>query len=113
MGRRLEPAEQRAQKAAIASYVLQGMRLVGLKSPLLGPVGSRMDFMGAHPLSDLDNLAKLVLDALNGVAWEDDRQVCLLHARKISGASIWTRTEVEIWTMDEKELDNGKKDVVG
>lgn len=27
---------------------------------------------------DIDNLAKLVLDALNGVAWEDDRQITTL-----------------------------------
>jgi Holliday junction resolvase RusA-like endonuclease len=29
---------------------------------------------------DIDNLAKLVLDALNGLAWEDDKQVMALHA---------------------------------
>lgn len=31
---------------------------------------------------DLDNLAKTVLDALNGVAYEDDSQVVGLHLRK-------------------------------
>lgn len=28
---------------------------------------------------DIDNLAKLTLDALNGLAYEDDRQVVELH----------------------------------
>ena len=31
---------------------------------------------------DLDNIEKLVLDGLNGVAYEDDSQVIELHARK-------------------------------
>jgi hypothetical protein len=33
---------------------------------------------GRNPLSDLDNHAKSVLDALNGVAWDDDRRVVRL-----------------------------------
>ena len=31
---------------------------------------------------DLDNVAKQVLDALNGVVWDDDSQVCDLRIRK-------------------------------
>lgn len=31
---------------------------------------------------DIDNLAKAVLDALNGIAYDDDRQVVALIARK-------------------------------
>lgn len=32
---------------------------------------------------DLDNYVKLTLDALNGVAWDDDNQVVRLHAVKV------------------------------
>lgn len=32
---------------------------------------------------DLDNVAKLVLDALNGIAYEDDAQVTTLYAAKM------------------------------
>lgn len=32
---------------------------------------------------DADNIAKLVLDALNGVAYEDDSQVVALHVLKL------------------------------
>ena len=32
---------------------------------------------------DVDNVAKLVLDALNGVAWADDAQVNELHVYKL------------------------------
>ena len=31
---------------------------------------------------DLDNCVKSVSDALNGVAWDDDAQICHLHAHK-------------------------------
>lgn len=35
-----------------------------------------------HRPRDLDNLCKSVLDGLNGIAWDDDKQVTLLHKRK-------------------------------
>jgi len=39
---------------------------------------------GAKTLrGDLDNYVKLTLDALNGVAWEDDRQVVRISAVKV------------------------------
>lgn len=31
---------------------------------------------------DLDNIAKLVMDALNGVAWHDDKQVVVLNVSR-------------------------------
>lgn len=56
------------------------------------PVALTCTFTFTHPPSsknwnhvvkpDLDNLVKLVMDALTGVAWEDDVQVTTLIARK-------------------------------
>lgn len=43
---------------------------------------------------DMDNLEKLVADALNGVFWLDDKQVCRVTKRKIYGTI--PRTEVRI-----------------
>ena len=34
---------------------------------------------------DCDNLAKTVLDALNGIAYDDDKQVCRLYVEKKYG----------------------------
>lgn len=34
---------------------------------------------------DVDNIAKIVLDALNGVAWKDDKQVTALEIIKLWG----------------------------
>lgn len=47
---------------------------------------------------DADNIAKLVLDALNGVAWADDTQVTVLNVFKCDrtrGARERTCVEVE------------------
>ena len=33
--------------------------------------------------SDVDNLTKFVLDSMNGVIYEDDRQITSIHATKI------------------------------
>lgn len=46
------------------------------------------------PRSDLDNMAKAVLDALNGVAWVDDSQVSRLVVEKSYGTE--GRTTVRI-----------------
>ena len=48
----------------------------------------------ASPRPDLDNCAKAVLDALNGVAWEDDAQVRRLVVEKSYGTEA--RTTVRI-----------------
>lgn len=47
---------------------------------------------------DSDNIAKVVLDALNGVAYRDDKQVVHLEIYKIYGES--PRIEVEIETLE-------------
>lgn len=51
---------------------------------------------------DIDNYIKLVLDALNGIAWEDDNAVANIAASK--GYSFEPRTEVCI-TYLQKRLD--------
>ena len=48
----------------------------------------------ATPRPDLDNCAKAVLDALNGVAWDDDAQVQRLVVSKVYGTEA--RTTVRI-----------------
>ena len=52
--------------------------------PFAGPVALRVRFARASALPcDLDNLVKLVADALNGLAWVDDRQIVALRAGKV------------------------------
>jgi Holliday junction resolvase RusA-like endonuclease len=52
---------------------------------------------------DVDNLTKSLLDALNGVAWEDDRQVKAVVAEKRPCPRGQERTEVLIMSMAEYE----------
>jgi Holliday junction resolvase RusA-like endonuclease len=78
-----------------------GLKLIAktkMKKPLEGAVGMKVEFFYKIPKSwskqkkadakwhisrpDKDNLLKSVFDALNGVAFVDDSQVCQLDSRK-------------------------------
>lgn len=50
---------------------------------------------------DTDNLAKIILDSLNGIAYRDDSQVTILHVNKEYGEQA--KVVVEI-----KEIKNGE-----
>jgi Holliday junction resolvase RusA-like endonuclease len=72
-----------------------------INTPLEGPVMAEMTFYMPIPKNgkskgkkviegdyhtstkDLDNLVKGLLDSLNGIAFEDDKQVCEIHCKKI------------------------------
>lgn len=46
---------------------------------------------------DLDNIAKTILDALNGIAYKDDKQVCELYVRKEYSQTNEEYVEVNIY----------------
>jgi crossover junction endodeoxyribonuclease RusA len=52
--------------------------------PLDGRLKVYLSFFGARSNADLDNLAKAVLDALNGVVYADDRQIDDLRLMRCS-----------------------------
>lgn len=64
-------------------------------------------YNGTKRRRDLDNMAKLVLDALNKEAYEDDFQVVELNARKFFTDKDSARTVIELREMvlwpDERE----------
>lgn len=92
------PKTEAAQNAIKAEALRAGVR------PMEGPLAVWLVFVFARPKrkpavippsywadgvrisrpvdSDVDNLSKLVLDALNGIAYADDRQVVELTASK-------------------------------
>lgn len=43
---------------------------------------------------DCDNLAKTILDALNGIAYDDDKQVCRLYVEKVYGNNPCVEVEL-------------------
>ncbi len=70
-GRAITPPETRVAERRIATIA----RSSGVR-PRAGHVQVMIEFyVSTGVRGDIDNLAKLVLDALNGVAWVDDRQV--------------------------------------
>jgi Holliday junction resolvase RusA-like endonuclease len=98
------PAKQRKAKSDIGYLCLEAMTD---KAPLEGPVEltvvaayerpkrGRQDTFWKQSRPDLDNVAKLVMDALNGIAWVDDGQVSALHALK-----QWGEPEVRIFVRE-------------
>lgn len=78
-----------------------GLQAMGSTEPLQTPISLRIEAYMTVPSSwsrakrldalagmvvpgkpDLDNVAKAVMDALNGVLYEDDKQVCALRVAK-------------------------------
>jgi len=62
------------------------------RPPLTGAIKLSVDVYKPKPKDitsrnwgDLDNHLKAIMDALTGIAFEDDRQVCEIHARKFFG----------------------------
>jgi crossover junction endodeoxyribonuclease RusA len=85
----------------VTAVVLQACRDVGRETPLAAkhvPVIMYLDFVFNRPPSipkkryemvvkpDIDKLARATLDALTGVAFEDDAQVTALHVTKRYGS---------------------------
>jgi crossover junction endodeoxyribonuclease RusA len=64
--------------------------------PTADPCEVEIALRGLNPRSDVDNAAKAVLDALNGLAWDDDRRVWSLLVRRdetlaVDGALVIVR----------------------
>ena len=86
------PAETRQAERVIAS----AFRKTGCE-PFQFPVLVEVHFYnGNKRRRDLDNMAKLVLDALNKVAYADDYQVVELNLRKIHTTPDQARTVINL-----------------
>jgi Holliday junction resolvase RusA-like endonuclease len=96
-GHAYTPARTRNAEKAIAVLALQAMRKHGSKQPSCGPVALSISFYVRRD-ADIDNLVKLVSDALNRIAYNDDRQVMALQAARYSKASV-PRTEIAVFRM--------------
>ena len=78
-GKGYTPARTKAAEKAIWAAAVQAK----VKPVKNRPVHVRCNFFMKNPdKCDVDNLLKTVLDALNGQAWEDDRQVYKVEGTK-------------------------------
>lgn len=94
-GHSVTPKRTRAAEKSLREFAVWRMRGEGLE-PFAGPLRVRLSFSRATKRRcDLDNLAKLVLDALNTVAFVDDSQIVELTATK-DHDPVHPRTVVEI-----------------
>lgn len=81
-GHGVTPKRTRDAEKSLREFAAWRMRGEGL-DPFAGPLRVRLSFSRATARRcDLDNLAKLVLDALNGIAFVDDSQIVELVATK-------------------------------
>jgi crossover junction endodeoxyribonuclease RusA len=88
------PARSKAYRETVqAEWLTAGLPSVGTAA-----FAASMRFYGARSNADLDNLVKAILDALNGLAFADDRQlVCLAGCHKLPADEAGKRTVVELW----------------
>ena len=83
-------------ESAISQLAMAACARVGGTWPTLSDVTATLAIAGKRGRADLDNLAKGALDALNGIVYQDDRQVVELHVYRITGTeSQLTISEVE------------------
>lgn len=108
MGRLIPDNSTAAEEVHIANLGRKAMRG---GSPMVGPIRMRLEAVFEMPISwpkkvrdlerlehvskpDLDNIEKLVLDALNGIVYLDDAQICEVIKRKRYG--LGSRVEVSL-----------------
>lgn len=92
-GRRYTPPRQADHRETIQrAWMAAGM-------PSFGdvPVTLSVEFHCAGRLADIDNLLKLLLDALNGCLYDDDRQVACLSGVHRFAKSDDPHTVVRAW----------------
>lgn len=67
-----------------------------------GNIGVELHFFqGSRARKDIDNMVKLVLDGLNGVAWPDDVAVSVCLARRVYTVKNKARTVVRVFNVSE------------
>lgn len=94
-GRTITPQRTRDYEAHVKITIMHALSLAsGWRREGARRVRLIFEFTDACR-GDIDNLAKAVLDACNGLLWHDDRQVVDLHVQLVSGFVPRTIIEVE------------------
>ena len=72
--------------------------------PLVGPLAVEVDIWVRKPKStkldspraDIDNYVKAIFDCFNGILWEDDSQITIVHAMKAWTSSNFVEGSFDI-----------------
>ena len=112
------------KRAAAWEKTIKEKAVKHFKEPMKGPVMISLIFYMARPESrrkevyasttpDLDNLEKAVLDALNGIAYEDDKFVVAKNAQKKYVLNGVPRVSIRVISLNKQaQIEGfiGKKD---
>lgn len=92
------PARTKAYQRAVALHAKAELGSFGQLWSLEGWYKVEVVFRREHARGDIDNVAKSILDGLNGIMWADDARVVELHVVRLYEGAIGARvrvTEVE------------------
>lgn len=93
------PATRAAEKRVALSFQEQAGIGHSIDEPLTVPLKVVANFYRKNGVTaDLDNCYKLLTDALNGIAWTDDKQIKKIRANYFVDPDQ-PRTEIEIWAI--------------
>lgn len=100
--RAYDPAKSRSYKAVVSDCLVRALAESGQERIDDGPIGVNIEAYFERPKSkcskiprglelqasrpDAENIAKIILDAANGIAWRDDAQVARLTVAKFIAA---------------------------
>lgn len=90
---------QTPEATAYKEHAALTARLEGVE-PLAGEIVVVLEIYRPRKVGDIDGVFKLVFDALNGVAWFDDKQIVELTARRHDDKHN-PRIELVIWQKGE------------
>jgi Holliday junction resolvase RusA-like endonuclease len=77
----------RDQSERVAFLRSQAQKVMGSRAPLTGPVAVEITYRKGGTRADSANILGGVADALEGIVYEDDRQVSEWHYREIEFTS--------------------------
>jgi len=105
-GHAYTPEATRTWEQAVGWAALQARGAAGIAEPVAGPVAVTMEFrVSEGSRADIDNLAKAVLDALNGIIYADDSQVHYIAARRLLAGAEPPAASVTVSFIGEREPD--------
>lgn len=106
-GRAFTPEKTKQAEEAVAwQYRASGARGLADAESAFGVVA--LFFCGTRQRRDVDNMLKLVLDGLNGVAWVDDSQVTEVSGRKQLVEREEARTEILVYRVGLIQRNTGR-----
>lgn len=83
-GRVYTDTAAKAFKASVYAACLQS-GITRVRFPEGQPVRLTLTWYRQRKAGDLSNRIKIVEDALNGLLWADDKQICELHVTRVDG----------------------------